>query len=132
MSITDPIADMLTCIRNANRIHRNSVEIPSSKIKEGIAEVLKREGFIREFKIMKEAVQARLRLYLKYGPDGEFVIHRIDRISKPGRRVYAKVKEIEPILNGMGISILSTPSGILSDRECRHRRVGGEILCNVW
>jgi len=132
MSVSDPIADMLTCIRNANRIHRREVLVPASKIKRGIADVLKREGFIEDVRDLEDTKQGRLKIYLKYGPDREFVIHSIERVSRPGRRVYASVDEIDPVLEGMGVLVVSTPSGILSDRECRERRVGGEVLCKVW
>ena len=132
MSVSDPIADMLTCIRNANRIHREEVLVPASRLKKGVADVLKREGFIADVRTVEDSAQGKLKIYLKYGADGEYVIHRIDRISKPGRRVYSGVGDIEPVFNGIGVSIVSTPAGILSDRECRERRVGGEVLCRVW
>ena len=131
MSVTDPIADMLTCVRNANSIRRDTVLVPASKVKLGIAEVMKREGFIADVRPVEDSVQGKLKIYLKYGPDGEHVIHAIDRISKPGRRMYSGVEEIRPVLNGIGIQIISTPAGILSDRECREKHVGGEILCEI-
>jgi small subunit ribosomal protein S8 len=130
--MTDPIADMLTRIRNANRIHRGSVEIPLSKVKIGIAEVLKREGYIEGFMVYREGPQGRLQVKLKFGPEGEKVINRIQRTSKPGRRIYTKIADLKPVLNGLGISILSTSKGILSDREAREKNVGGEILCTIW
>jgi len=132
MSVSDPIADMLTCIRNANRIHRDSLLVPASKLKQGLAEVLKREGFIEDVRFLEESAQGKLKIYLKYGPDGETVIHAIDRVSRPGRRVYTGAEDIEPFRNGIGVRVVSTPAGILSDRECRERRVGGEVLCEVW
>ncbi len=132
MSVSDPIADMLTCIRNANRIHRDSLLVPASKLKKGLAEVLKREGFIEDVRFLEESAQGKLKIYLKYGPDGEHVIHAIDRVSRPGRRVYAGAEGIVPFRNGIGVRVVSTPAGILSDRECRDRRVGGEVLCEVW
>ncbi len=132
MSVTDPIADMLTCIRNANRIHRDSVVVPASKVKTGIADVLKREGFIEDVRPVEDSTQGKLKIYLKYGEDGELVLHRIDRVSKPGRRIYAGVEDIKPVMRGIGLRIVSTPAGILSDRECREKRVGGEVLCEVW
>jgi len=132
MSVSDPIADMLTIIRNANRIHRKEALVPGSRTKRGIAEVMKREGFLEDSRFVEDDKQGILKIYLKYGPDGEQVIHRIDRVSRPGRRVYAGVDDIETVLNGIGIAIVSTPEGILSDRECRERRVGGEVLCKVW
>ena len=132
MTMTDPIADMLTRIRNALRIRRASVRIPRSKIKVGIAEVLKKEGYIEDFTLVGEGVQGSIDIRLKYGPDGEVVISRIERQSKPGRRVYGRIKDLKPVLNGLGIAVLSTSKGILSDREARRQRVGGEVLCTVW
>lgn len=132
MTMTDPIADMLTRIRNAVRNDREHVEIPASKIKRGIAEVLKREGFINDYEAVPGDVQGKLRLALKYGPDGEPVIERIQRESKPGRRVFTPVAEIARVRNGIGISIYTTSAGVLSDRECREKNVGGEMLATVW
>ena len=131
MSVSDPIADMLTRIRNANRIERNAVNIPSSKIKAGIAVVLKAEGFIEDFRVVEDEKQGMLRVYLKYGPNGERVIRTIKRQSKPGRRVYRKVDDIPRVLGGLGISIVSTSKGVLSGRQCSQRRIGGELLCTV-
>ena len=131
MSQTDPIADMLTRIRNANRIERNAVNIPSSKIEAGIAVVLKAEGFIEDFRVVEDEKQGMLRVYLKYGPNGERVIRTIKRQSKPGRRVYRKVDDIPRVLGGLGISIVSTSKGVLSGRQCRQQRIGGELLCTV-
>jgi len=130
--MTDPIADMLTRIRNAIRVERPHVDIPLSKVKRGVAEVLKREGYIWDWEIVEDKPASQLRVYLKYGPNGERVIRRIRRISKPGRRVYAKAANLRPVLGGLGISILSTSRGVLSDREARQRRLGGEVLCEVW
>jgi len=130
--MTDPIADMLTRIRNAYRIGREKVDMPASGIKVGIAEVLKREGYITDFARYEDGRQGILRVYLKYGPRGEKVMTNLDRISKPGCRVYAKVDEIPVVRNGLGVAIVTTPQGVLSDRECRKRRVGGEVLCRVW
>ncbi len=132
MSMTDPIADMLTRIRNANRLQKESVDIPASKVKAGIAHVLKEEGYIREYKLEPTATQGLLRVYLKYGPEHEFVINHIKRESKPGRRLYKQADELTGVLNGLGIAIVSTSSGIKSDRECRAKRLGGELLCTVW
>lgn len=132
MSCSDPIADMLTVIRNGNSIHRETVMVPASKLKQGVVDVMKREGFLEDVRFLDESAQGKLKIYLKYGPDGEQVIHRINRVSKPGRRVYAGVEDIKPVLRGIGVRILSTPAGILSDRECREKRVGGEVLCEVW
>lgn len=132
MSMTDPIADMLTRIRNANMVGKESVNIPSSKIKIGIAEVLKREGFVDDFKNISDDKQGLLRVYLKYGSLKERVINCIERGSKPGRRVYRKVEDIKNILNGVGISIYSTSKGILSNKECRRNNIGGELICTIW
>ena len=129
--MTDPIADMLTRIRNAVRVERTYVDIPSSRVKRGIAEVLKREGFIWDWKEVEEAPISLLRLELKYGPNGERVIQSIKRISKPGRRLYSRSKELKPVLGGLGISIISSSKGVISDREARRDNVGGEVLCEV-
>ena len=130
--MTDPIADMLTRIRNAVRIERPNVEMPLSKFKRGLADVLKREGYIWDWQEVEGQPVNQLRLELKYGPNGERVIQRIRRISTPGRRVYSKARDLKPVLNGLGIKILSTSRGIVSDREARQRKLGGEVLCEVW
>ena len=130
--MTDPIADMLTRIRNAVRIERPHVEMPTSKVKRGVAEVLKREGYIWDWSESEEAKFPELRIDLKYGPNGERVIRKIRRISKPGRRIYNRSVELKPVLNGLGISIISTSRGVISDREARQRNLGGEVLCEVW
>lgn len=130
--MTDPIADMLTRIRNAVRVERSHVEMPVSKVKRGLAEVLKREGYIWDWQEVDASPVAQLRLELKYGPNGERVIQRIRRVSKPGRRVYSKARDLKPVLNGLGIQIISTSRGVLSDREARQRNLGGEVLCEVW
>jgi small subunit ribosomal protein S8 len=132
MSMTDPVADMLTRIRNANRIKLPHIDVPASNLKRGIADVLKRTGFVRDFRVIEDSKQGSLRVFLKYGPDGEFVISRINRVSKPGRRVYRGVSELPKVLNGLGIAILSTSRGILSDHDAREARVGGEVLAEVW
>jgi small subunit ribosomal protein S8 len=132
MTMTDPIADMLTRIRNAARNHSKSVDCPSSKVKEAIAAVLREEGFIEDFRLAEAGAHKTLRLYLKYGSDGEKIINEIERVSKPGRRSYVGSDEIPRVLDGLGISILSTPAGVLSDRKCRQLKVGGELLCTVW
>jgi small subunit ribosomal protein S8 len=129
--MTDPIADMLTRIRNAVRVERTYVDIPSSRVKRGIADVLKREGFIWDWKEVEEQPVSQLRLELKYGPNGERVIQSIKRLSKPGRRQYSRSKELKPVLGGLGISIISSSKGVISDREARRDNVGGEILCEV-
>ncbi|MCA9268214.1 MAG: 30S ribosomal protein S8 [Planctomycetales bacterium] len=128
----DPIADMLTRIRNAVRVERPHVDMPASKVKQGVAEVLKREGFIWDFQMVEAEPVAQLRIELKYGHNGETVIQHIQRVSKPGRRVYSKAKELRPVLNGLGICVLSTSRGVISDREARQRNIGGEVLCEVW
>ncbi len=129
--MTDPIADMLTRIRNANAIHRKTVSMPASRIKVGIAEALKAEGFIADYDVTEAKPASVLKLRLKYGPDGEHVIRTIDRVSKPGCRSYSAAEKIPTVLRGMGIYVLSTPQGILSDRVAREMNVGGEILCKV-
>ena len=132
--MTDPIADMLTHIRNAVRIERPHVEMPLSKVKRGLAEVLKREGYIWDWREEAEegAPAKQLLIQLKYGPNGERVIRHIRRVSKPGRRVYSQANGLRPVLNGLGISIISTSRGVISDREARQRNLGGEVLCKVW
>lgn len=129
--MTDPIADMLTRIRNALGVRRHTVDVRASKSNLGIARVLKHEGYIDDYKRMATDVQGHIRIYLKYGPDGEHVITQIKRQSKPSRRVYRGVDDIPRVLNGLGIAVLSTPKGVLSDRECRRERVGGELICTV-
>ena len=130
--MTDPIADMLTRIRNAVRIERGVVEMPSSKVKRGLAEVLQREGYIWKWEEVEEKPANRLRIELKYGPNGERVIRHVKRISKPGRRVYIGARDLRPVLNGLGISVVSTSRGVISDREARQKNVGGEVLCQIW
>jgi small subunit ribosomal protein S8 len=130
--MTDPVADMLTRIRNAVRVERPHVDMPMSKVKCGLAEVLKREGYIWDWKKIELKPISQLRLELKYGPNGERVIRTIRRISKPGRRVYSRAKDLRPVLNGLGISVISTSRGVISDREARQRNLGGEVLCEVW
>lgn len=130
--MTDPIADMLTRIRNAVRVEKPIVEMPLSKVKRGLAEVLKREGYIWDWEELETNPSRQLRLHLKYGPNGERVIRHIKRISKPGRRVYSGADRLRPILNGLGISIISTSTGVISDREARQRHLGGEVLCELW
>jgi small subunit ribosomal protein S8 len=131
MSFTDPIADMLTRLRNANANGAAEIELPYSSLKLALAEVLKREGYLNGVKVGGEGYTRVLQISLRYGPDGERVITKIDRVSKPGRRIYTPVTKIPRVRGGMGICILSTPKGVLSDRECRKHNVGGEILCKV-
>ena len=130
--MTDPIADMLTRIRNAVRVERPVVEMPLSKVKRGLAEVLKREGYIWDWEELDEKPGRQLRLHLKYGPNGEMVIRHLKRVSKPGRRIYSGAGGLRPVLNGLGISIISTSRGVISDREARQRNLGGEVLCELW
>jgi small subunit ribosomal protein S8 len=130
--MTDPIADMLTRIRNAVRVERPHVQMPLSKVKRGLAEVLKREGYIWDWEEVQSEPASELRIYLKYGPNGERVIRHIKRVSKPGRRVYSGSDALRPVLNGLGISIISTSRGVISDREARQRKLGGEVLCELW
>ena len=129
--MTDPIADMLTRIRNGLMSEKQAVDVRGSKVNLGIARVLRDEGYVSDFKFVEVPPQGVVRVYLKYGPEGEMVIQDITRKSKPSRRVYCGVDEIPRVLDGLGISILSTSKGILSDRECRRERVGGEVLCTV-
>jgi small subunit ribosomal protein S8 len=131
MNNQDPIADMLTRIRNANRVGRRLVLIPKSKICTGIAQVLKDEGYIEEFDTIDDEQQGQLRIRLKYAMNGEKVIHLLDRQSKPGCRVYRKVGDLPKVLNGMGIAVVSTSKGVMSDRKAREQNVGGELLCIV-
>ena len=130
--MTDSIADMLTRIRNAVRVDRQQVEMDLSRVRRGVAEVLKREGYIWDWAEVEDTPVSKLKLELKYGPSGETVIRHIKRISKPGCRVYSKAKDLRPVLNGLGIRILSTSGGVISDREARQKGVGGEVLCEVW
>ncbi|KPK65624.1 MAG: 30S ribosomal protein S8 [Planctomycetes bacterium SM23_32] len=130
--MTDPIADMLTRIRNALLIEQKTVEMPSSKMKESIARVLKDEGFIEDYRVAGELPRRLLKLYLKYGSLGEKVIREIERVSKPGRRIYRSVGDIGHVRNGLGIWVVSTSRGVLSDRECRQLNVGGEVICSVF
>jgi small subunit ribosomal protein S8 len=131
MVMTDPIADMLTRIRNANQMKHETVDVPASKVKTQILEVLKKEGYIVGYKVVKGDVQDTLRVTLKYLAN-ERVVKGLKRISKPGLRVYAKNTEIPKVLNGLGIAVISTSNGIMTDREARKQKVGGEILAYVW
>ena len=131
MSLSDPIADMLTRIRNAVRVQRENVNVRASRICEGIANVLKAEGYIEDYALVEDGKQGLLRIYLRYGPAGEQVITEINRVSKPGRRVYSGAEDLPRPLDGMGVAIVSTSRGVLSDRRCRQENVGGEVLCTV-
>jgi small subunit ribosomal protein S8 len=147
--MTDPIADMLTRIRNANRIESPAVDMPSTHMKEHVAQVLKDEGFILDYQVGAlvaneqgrpqfqapadaKAPKKVLRVFLKYGPEGERVIRRIERVSKPGCRIYRSYRELPPVLDGLEISVITTNRGVISDRQARAQRLGGEVLCNVW
>ena len=132
MVMTDPVADFLTRIRNANTVYQERVEIPSSKMKLAMAEILKTEGFIKEVEVIEDEKQGVLRLFLKYGPNREKVISGLKRISKPGLRVYAQKDEIPKVLGGLGIAVISTSKGIMTDKQARKEGVGGEVLCYVW
>ncbi|CAK1226485.1 MULTISPECIES: 30S ribosomal protein S8 [Fructobacillus] len=132
MSMTDPIADFLTRIRNANMARHASVEIPASKMKKSIAEILKQEGFIRDVEYLEDNKQGVIRVFLKYGEDQERVITGIKRVSKPGLRKYAKAEEMPKVLNGLGIAIVSTSNGVVTDKVARAKQVGGEVLAYVW
>ncbi|WP_134704781.1 30S ribosomal protein S8 [Ammoniphilus sp. YIM 78166] len=132
MTMTDPIADMLTRIRNANMARHEKVEVPASNLKKEIARILKEEGFVRDVEFIDDSKQGIIRIFLKYGADNEFVISGLKRISKPGLRVYAKKDEVPRVLGGLGIAILSTSSGILTDKQARAAQAGGEVLAYVW
>jgi small subunit ribosomal protein S8 len=129
---SDPVADMLTRIRNGLRVRSRRVQMPGSKLKAGIARVLKDEGYIQDYDLVADDKQGILRIDLKYGPEGEQVIQSIQRTSKAGGRCYRGVADLPQVLNGLGISIVSTSKGVLSNRECRRQNVGGEVLCTVY
>ena len=130
--MTDPIADMLTRIRNAVRVEKETLDVPYSKTKAGVVDVLKREGYIWNYEVIEGKPCNTIRIQLKYSTSGERVIQSIRKISKPGRRCYCGPKDLQPVLNGLGISILSTNKGVVSDREAREQNVGGEVLCEIW
>src|SRR5690606_13091417 len=130
--MTDPIAELLTRIRNASLAYHDTVDIPASRIKRDIVQMLKDEGFIQDFQWIKQEPQGVLRVYLKYGPNKERVITGLKRISKPGLRIYAKKHEIPRVLGGLGVAILSTSRGVMTDKQARREGVGGEVLCYVW
>lgn len=132
MVMSDPVADMLTRIRNANLVRHETVEIPASKMKKEIAEILKKEGFIRDAEYIEDNKQGIIRLFLKYGMNNERVISGLKRISKPGLRVYTKSQEIPKVLGGLGIAIISTSKGIMTDKDARQLKSGGEVICYVW
>ncbi|MCM3086895.1 small subunit ribosomal protein S8 [Bhargavaea ginsengi] len=132
MTMSDPIADMLTRIRNANMVRHEKLEVPASNMKKEIAEILKREGFVRDVEYIEDDKQGIIRIFLKYGQDNERVITGLKRISKPGLRVYAKTNEIPKVLNGLGIALVSTSHGVVTDKEARAKKVGGEVVAYVW
>jgi len=132
MTMTDPIAEFLTRIRNANTAYKETVEIPASRIKREMTEILKQEGFIKDYEYIEDGKQGVIRIYLKYGPNKERLFTGLKRISKPGLRVYAQKDQVPKVLNGLGIAIISTSKGILTDKEARKTGVGGEVLCYIW
>ncbi len=132
MSMTDPIADLLTRIRNALIARHDRVDVPASKIKVAIVRILKDEGFIKNFKVSKDNKQGMIRVFLKYSDRNTPVINGLERISKPGRRVYQKSSDILPVLSGLGVAIVSTSSGVMTDKEARRQNVGGEMICQIW
>ncbi len=132
MSMTDPVADLLTRIRNALRNKVAEVEAPSSSLKIAVVETLKRSGFVRDYRNVEDGKRGSLRIFLKYGPDGEHIINVIRRVSRPGCRVYRAADELAKVQDGLGISVLSTNQGVLTDHEARAKKVGGEVLCEVW
>ena len=132
MAMTDPIADFLTRIRNANMVKHESVEVPASKMKRDIAEILKNEGFIRDVEYIDDDKQGIIRVFLKYGKNNERVISGLRRISKPGLRSYVKADAVPKVLNGLGIAILSTSEGVMTDKVARAKKIGGEVIAYVW
>ena len=132
MTMTDPIADMLTRIRNANTVGHATVEIPASKMKKAIAEILKEEGYIRGYEVIEDGKQGIIKVSMKYGPDKPKVISGIKKISKPGLKVYAKAEDVPKVLGGLGIAIISTSNGLITDKQARKLGVGGEVICYVW
>lgn len=132
MSMSDPIADMLTRIRNAGKAKFPTVDIPGSKLKVELAKILQKNGYIKNYKFVEDGKQGMLRIYMKYEADGTHVMYGIKRVSKPSRRVYTKSKDIKPVYNGLGVAIISTSNGIMSDKDARKENIGGEILCNIW
>ncbi|MBO3090572.1 30S ribosomal protein S8 [Schleiferilactobacillus harbinensis] len=132
MVMTDPIADYLTRIRNANMVRHESLEVPASKMKKDISEILKREGFIRDYEVIDDDKQGIIRIFLKYGENNERVISGLKRISKPGLRSYVKSSDVPKVLNGLGIAIISTSQGVITDKEARAKDVGGEVVAYIW
>ncbi|NLA69816.1 MAG: 30S ribosomal protein S8 [Clostridiales bacterium] len=132
MAMTDPIADMLTRIRNANTAGHATVDVPASKMKKAIADILENEGFISGYKVVSDNAQGTIKVELKYGPNKERTIYGLKKISKPGLRVYAKADRVPKVLGGLGVAILSTSKGVITDKEARKQNVGGEVICYVW
>ncbi|MCU0232898.1 MAG: 30S ribosomal protein S8 [Thermoanaerobaculales bacterium] len=132
MSMTDPISDLLTRIRNATTVRHDRTDVPASKMKLEVAKILKQEGFIRTFKVIEEGPQGMIRIYLKYAEDGEPVIHGLKRVSRPGCRIYRGVDDLPRVQNGLGVAVISTNRGVLTDEQARGLRVGGEVLCEIW
>jgi small subunit ribosomal protein S8 len=130
--MTDPVADMLTRIRNATTVRHDRTDVPASKMKLEIAKILKQECFIRTFKLLEEGPQGLIRIYLKYAEDGEPAIHGMRRVSRPGRRVYRGAGELPKVQSGLGVAVVSTNRGVLTDEQARGLRVGGEVLCEIW
>lgn len=132
MTLTDPIADMLTRIRNACTVRQTHVVMPSSKLKAEVARILKEEGFVRNYEVIPDGVQPTLRIWLKYSDKKEPAITSLERVSRPGRRVYSGRRDLPWVMSGLGIAIVSTPLGLMTDQQARRRRVGGEVLCRIW
>jgi len=132
MSMTDPVSDLLTRIRNATAVRHDRMDIPASKMKLEIAKILKQEGYIRTFKMIEEGPQGIIRIYLKYADDGEPVIHGLRRVSKPGIRVYRGAGDLPKVRNGLGVAVISTNRGVVTDEQARSLQVGGEVLCEIW
>lgn len=132
MSMTDPVSDLLTRIRNATSVRHDRMDVPASKMKLEIAKILKQEGYIRTFKMIEEGPQGTIRIYLKYADDGEPVIHGLRRVSRPGRRVYRGAGELDKVRNGLGVAVISTNRGVVTDEQARGLQVGGEVLCEIW
>jgi len=132
MSMTDPVSDLLTRIRNATSVRHDRMDVPASKMKMEIAKILKQEGYIRTFKMIEEGPQGIIRIYLKYADDGEPVIHGLRRVSRPGRRVYRGAAELEKVRSGLGVAVISTNRGVVTDEQARGLQVGGEVLCEIW
>lgn len=132
MTMTDPVSDLLTRIRNAHQAKHDRLDVPASKLKAELCRVLKDAGFVEDFRVIDAVPQGTLRVYLRYSDAGTPAIQHLQRISKPGRRVYRKADDLRPVRNGLGVGIVSTSQGVLTDAEARQRRVGGEVLCEIW